>query len=215
MQNKVATIQRDEPGGKMKALVCEMCGSTDLVKENGLFVCQSCGIKYSLEEARKMMIDGTVNVSGTVKVDKTENVEKMIKRISVLMSQSNWDEANGLCKRALEIEPENAELYLLLCMIDHKVTDEKTLRKSHSFPLSWDNNFKVAMKFASPERKKELELVQSEQSESRKKWIEDCSNKKKQAKQKEINNKIGCGVAIIVGFFIFMCICAILEKCSQ
>ena len=60
----------------MKALVCEMCGSTDLIKQNGLFVCQSCGIKYSVEEARKMMIEGTVNVSGTVKVDKTENVEK-------------------------------------------------------------------------------------------------------------------------------------------
>ena len=140
-------------------------------------------------------------------------MEKMIKRISVLMSQSNWDEANGLCKRALEIEPENAELYLLLCMIDHKVMDEKTLRKSHSFPLSWDNNFKVAMKFSSPERKKELELVQSEQSESRKKWIEDCSNKKKQAKQKEINNKIGCYFLVLVGSIVLILIIGILSSC--
>lgn len=194
MQNKVATIQRDEPGGKMKALVCEMCGSTDLVKENGLFVCQSCGIKYSLEEARKMMIEGTVNVSGTVKVDKTENVEKMIKRISVLMSQSNWDEANGLCKRALEIDPENAELYLLLCMIEHKVPDEKTLRTAQSFLLSWDNNFKAAKKFASSERIKELKSIENEQYENYKKWKE----KKKQAEQKENNIQMGCGIAFVV-----------------
>ena len=33
----------------MKQLVCEMCGSTDLLKEEGVFVCQSCGCKYSVD----------------------------------------------------------------------------------------------------------------------------------------------------------------------
>ncbi|MBQ1728972.1 MAG: hypothetical protein II036_01280 [Oscillospiraceae bacterium] len=27
----------------MKAIVCEMCGSQDLVKKDGMFVCQNCG----------------------------------------------------------------------------------------------------------------------------------------------------------------------------
>lgn len=186
----------------MKALVCEMCGSTDIVKENGLFVCQSCGIKYSAEEAKKMMIDGTVNVAGTVKVDKSENVENMVKRISVLMSQYNWGEAEGLCKRALEIEPENAELYLLLCMIRNKVPDKKALRKADIFLLSYDNNFKVAKKFASPEQLIEIESIQTEQHEYMEKRKEDIRKKRNQAKQKEINNKIGCGIAIIVAVFI-------------
>lgn len=54
----------------MKRLTCEMCGSTDLIKKDGVFECQSCGCKYSVEEARKMMVEGTVDVSGsTVKVD--------------------------------------------------------------------------------------------------------------------------------------------------
>ena len=53
----------------MKAMTCEMCGSNEFVKEDGLFVCQSCGIKYSLEDAKRMMIEGTVDVQGTVKVD--------------------------------------------------------------------------------------------------------------------------------------------------
>lgn len=61
----------------MKQLTCEMCGSTDLVKQDGYFVCQSCGTKYSVEEAKKMMIEGTVEVQGTVKVDRSDNIEKL------------------------------------------------------------------------------------------------------------------------------------------
>lgn len=62
----------------MKRLVCEMCGSTDLIKQDGVFVCQSCGCKYSVEEAKKMMIEGTVDVSGsTVKVDTSDELANL------------------------------------------------------------------------------------------------------------------------------------------
>ena len=44
----------------MKQIKCEMCGGNDLVKQDGVFVCQSCGCKYTLEEARKLMVEGTV-----------------------------------------------------------------------------------------------------------------------------------------------------------
>lgn len=68
----------------MKKMTCEMCGSTDLVKQDGVFVCQSCGCKYSVEEAKKMMIEGPVDVSGsTVKVDtqqKKENLYEIARR---------------------------------------------------------------------------------------------------------------------------------------
>ena len=40
----------------MKQLTCEICGSTDLIKQDGLFVYQTCGCKYSVEEAKKIMI---------------------------------------------------------------------------------------------------------------------------------------------------------------
>ena len=62
----------------MKQLTCEMCGSTDLIKQDGVFVCQSCGCKYSVEEAKKMMVEGTVDVSGsTVKVDVSDKVKNL------------------------------------------------------------------------------------------------------------------------------------------
>lgn len=61
----------------MKALTCEMCGSTNLIKEGGVFVCQSCGTKYSVEEAKKMMVEGTVDVKGTVKVDSSDELKNL------------------------------------------------------------------------------------------------------------------------------------------
>lgn len=62
----------------MKQLTCEMCGSTDLMKDGGVFVCQTCGCKYSVEEARKMMIEGTVDVSGsTIKVDTSAKLKNL------------------------------------------------------------------------------------------------------------------------------------------
>lgn len=55
----------------MKALVCEMCNSNDLVKQDGYFVCQNCGTKYSVEEAKKLMVD----VSGSiVKIDTSDEL---------------------------------------------------------------------------------------------------------------------------------------------
>lgn len=61
----------------MKRLACEMCGGTDLIKQDGVFVCQNCGMKYSVEDAKKMMIEGTVDVKGTVKVDTSGELENL------------------------------------------------------------------------------------------------------------------------------------------
>ena len=62
----------------MKALICEMCGSNNVVKQYGLFVCQMCGAKYSVEEAKNMTADGSVDVSGsTVKVDDSTGFQNL------------------------------------------------------------------------------------------------------------------------------------------
>ena len=36
----------------MKAVTCELCGSNDIIKIEGYFVCQHCGTKYSIDEAK-------------------------------------------------------------------------------------------------------------------------------------------------------------------
>lgn len=41
----------------MKKIACEMCGSTDIIKKDGVFVCEYCGCKYSPEEAIKLIVE--------------------------------------------------------------------------------------------------------------------------------------------------------------
>ncbi|MCQ2495823.1 MAG: hypothetical protein MJ131_04445 [Lachnospiraceae bacterium] len=56
----------------MKQIVCEMCGSNELLKKDGLFCCIACGTKYTVEEARKLFVEGKVEVSGTISIDNSE-----------------------------------------------------------------------------------------------------------------------------------------------
>ena len=39
----------------MKRMVCEICGSAQIKKENGVFVCKECGTEYSSEEAKNLL----------------------------------------------------------------------------------------------------------------------------------------------------------------
>lgn len=81
----------------MKQLTCEMCGSTDLIKEDGVFVCQSCGCKYSVEEAKRLMIEGTVDVQGTVKVDNSAILSKStLPTPERALGKDDWEEVERL-----------------------------------------------------------------------------------------------------------------------
>ena len=97
----------------MKALTCEMCGSTNLIKEDGVFVCQSCGTKYSVEEAKKMMIDGTVSVKGTVTVDSSGLVDNYLVMASNASQAGNYAEAESYCNKIIEINPKHSRAWLL------------------------------------------------------------------------------------------------------
>ena len=99
----------------MKQLVCEMCGGTDLVKDGGVFVCQTCGCKYSIEEARKMMVEGTVEVTGTVRVDKTEEITKKINSYLQMCQNafegSDTDSVVEYSDKVLELDQDNYEAW--------------------------------------------------------------------------------------------------------
>lgn len=98
----------------MKQMVCEMCGGTDLIKQDGVFVCQTCGTKYSIEEAKKMMIEGNVDVSGsTVKVDDTGKIDNYLMMAQNAYDSSNQKEAENYCNKIIEIDPNNYKAWLL------------------------------------------------------------------------------------------------------
>ncbi len=94
----------------MKQLTCEMCGSTDLMKHEGVFECQSCGCKYSVEEAKRMMIEGSVDVSGsTVKVDNTAFIQKSLANARRAKEKTDWEEVEKYYNHVEQYDPENIE----------------------------------------------------------------------------------------------------------
>ena len=89
----------------MKQLICEMCGSKDLIKQDGVFVCQSCGCKYSVEEAKKMMIDGTVSIEGTVQIDHSKELQDLYTVARRAVSDNNGANAIKYYEQILIKDP--------------------------------------------------------------------------------------------------------------
>ena len=96
----------------MKQLTCEMCGSTELIKQDGFFVCQTCGCKYSVEEAKKMMIEGTVDV----KINKTNEIKNLLARVINLLDEDDeeaFEDACKCCKKILNMDANNINASVL------------------------------------------------------------------------------------------------------
>lgn len=94
----------------MKALVCEMCSSHDIVKDGGFYVCQSCGTKYTIEEARKLMIEGPVDVSGsTVKMDHSEELSNLYTLARRARDEDNSENAEKYYEMIMMKEPDSWE----------------------------------------------------------------------------------------------------------
>ena len=101
-----------EIGEKMKALVCELCGSNEFVKEDGYFVCQHCHTKYSPEEAKKIMVEGTVDVSGsTVKVDSSDELSNALELARRARKENDSENARKYYEMIAISDPDNWESY--------------------------------------------------------------------------------------------------------
>ena len=96
----------------MKQIVCEFCGSNDLVKEDGCFICQYCGAKYSPEEAKRLIVEvnGKVDVSGSkVTVDNTSFVERSLENARRAKAKEDWEECEKYYNMVEQYEPTNIE----------------------------------------------------------------------------------------------------------
>ena len=105
----------------MKKMTCEICGSTDLVKQDGVFVCQSCGCKYSVEEAKKMMIEGTVKIDSS---DELKNLYALARRAK---ESEDYENAAKYYEQILPKDSSSweANLYSAFCLAMSK-EDEAT-----------------------------------------------------------------------------------------
>jgi len=88
----------------MKQLTCEMCGSTDIVKQEGLFVCQTCGVKYTIDEAKKLF-EGTVDIRGAVKIDHSDDLKKLYEAARLAKQTNNSIQGYKYYDEILKKEP--------------------------------------------------------------------------------------------------------------
>ena len=93
----------------MKQMTCEMCGGTDLIKQDGVFVCQSCGLKYSVEEAKKMLVE----VEGTVNVQNSAQLENLLKLAHSSFDSKNYAKAEDFCNQVIAMDDKNYEAWTL------------------------------------------------------------------------------------------------------
>lgn len=85
----------------MTAMVCEMYGSNDIVKKDSIYICQHCGTKYTVEEARKLL--------GTVRIDKTDETEKLLALARRARGEENSENAAKYYGMVLQQNPDNWE----------------------------------------------------------------------------------------------------------
>lgn len=90
-----------------------MCGGNDLIKQDGVFVCQHCNSKYSVEEAKKMIVT----------IDNSDKFESALKNANRAMNEGDYGQAEKYYNIAKMIEPENWEANFF-CVFS-KVAQEK------------------------------------------------------------------------------------------
>ena len=85
----------------MEALKCELCGSNEIIKKDGIYVCEHCGTKYTVEEAKKLL--------GTVKIDNSERIENLYDVARRAIESSNYESAQKYYEMILVDDPKSWE----------------------------------------------------------------------------------------------------------
>lgn len=105
----------------MKRITCETCGSNDIIKQEGYYICQSCLTKYTPEEAKKLLVEGTV------KIDNSDRVVKWLELGRRAIEGDDYLSAEKYYTLVLEEVPDNWEAFFLVYIAEHvNVQSEKS-----------------------------------------------------------------------------------------
>lgn len=144
----------------MKKIVCDLCESTEFIKENGMFVCQGCGTKYSLEEAKSMMkevagdptpVSGAPVVSIPMGNPNQAQIDNILVLATTAYEAQNYAEAENYCNRAIELDAMCYKAWMLKAKAvgwQSKVDNLRIEESAHSFCKAID--------FAPDEEKEEV-----------------------------------------------------------
>lgn len=85
----------------MEHFTCEICGSNNIIKQDGFFVCQQCGCKYSSEEISK-----AINVLKTNSVNEISDLLTLARRAH---KEGNSENAEIYYRKIMQLTPDNWE----------------------------------------------------------------------------------------------------------
>lgn len=91
----------------MKRLTCDICGGIDLIKQDGVFVCQTCYTKYSVEEVKRMMSDEFDNSALSIRKESNTELNNLIILAERAFNESNYASAEKYYDDILRIDPNN------------------------------------------------------------------------------------------------------------
>lgn len=146
-----------DSGILMKAMKCEICGSSDLTKKDGMFVCDYCGTKYTAEEARNMMIDGTVDVTGTVKIDISSQNRSRMQLAYDAYIDKDYDKANQLLDEVVLNDSTISDAWYLKALI-YKDSNWELIER---YETRGDENIQNNLGFITKERYEELKTTKN------------------------------------------------------
>ena len=90
----------------MNKLTCVLCGSTDLVKQDSNFICQSCGTQYTLAEAKKMILGDSTPTQNVSNTNELENLYQLARRAK---ETGNSEHAEKYYNQIVEKDPTDWE----------------------------------------------------------------------------------------------------------
>lgn len=107
---------------------CELCGSNDLVKKDDYFVCQYCGCKYTVEQAKKMIIEGVVTVEGKVEVDNKKKLENLYENARRAKETNDYENAKKYYTLILDEDSKSFEALFYIAYFEAYYCANKDLK---------------------------------------------------------------------------------------
>ncbi len=107
----------------------------------------------------KIMGKNNVAPKSETKIIQTDvNVDALLKRAEILISDGDYEKADGLLERVLDNDPTNSQAYLLKLVIELELNSIDEL-KNEEDTLEDYSNFQKALKFASEEQRKKINSI--------------------------------------------------------
>ena len=101
--------------------------------------CDTCGTECLVQDAIKTLtVKGNVQVgNATINVNGT-NIDSLLKRIEILLSDGNYDGVMSKCNTILDLDPTNGKAYLYMLLASLGCRNINELANRHS---PFDNNY--------------------------------------------------------------------------